>query len=360
MLLKFDVSKAVDPTQPFASFLVSLLNPVDMPSTTDITFRLETSEPNQRSAIALHRFILAARSRDFRTNLETRWREKRTVKMASIVHPRSMETVVKYLYSGEAVDPGREYRDNLKLVADTLHLPSELMELVNATGLPPTAGIRDLKRTEMNRVQSDFEKFASDEIISRKRTIDIKLLDQTRQEMSVTNPVWADCLLHTNEQEDGKTTIYYAHLAILTRSEYFLTMFTSPFSESRTLFEESSSLPLLELAIDEEVAPIILSFLYTDRAEIPRDIALEVLYAADFLLLPRLKSLAAIALENENDVDPLNQFTREDMYEILRAAWSTNTQRLEYHPLAPYSLSHQPNLSLSLFALDVRFRFHII
>jgi hypothetical protein len=331
MLLKFDVSKAVDPTQPFASFLMSLLNPVDMPSTTDITFRLDTSEPNQRSAIALHRFILAARSRDFRTNLETRWREKRTVKMAPVVHPRSLETVIKYLYSGEAVDPGREYRDNLRLVADTLHLPSELMELVNATGLPPTAVIRDLKRTEMNRVQLDFEKFASEEIISSRVMTEADLLQQTRQEMSISNPVWADCLLYTNEQ-DGKRTIYYAHLAILTRSEYFLTMFTSPFSESRTLFEESSLLPLLELAIDAEIAPIVLSFLYTDRAEIPRDIALDVLYAADFLLLPRLKSLAAIALENENDLDPLNQFTREDMYEILRAAWSTNTQRLEYPP----------------------------
>lgn len=328
MLLKFDVSKAVDPTQPFASFLMSLLNPIDMPSTTDITFRLDHSEPNQRSAIALHKFILAARSADFRTNLETRWQGKRTVKMAPVVHPRSLETVVKYLYSGEAVDPGREYRDNLRLVAETLHLPSELMELVDATGLPPTAAIRDLKRMEMNRVQSDFEKFVSEKIILRKVSVDICDLENTRNEMSSSNPVWADCLLYTNEQE-GKTTVYYAHLAILTRSEYFLTMFTSPFSESRTLFEQSSSLPLLELAIDTEVAPIVLSFLYTDRAEIPRDIALEVLYAADFLLLPRLKSLAAIALENENDIDPLNQFSREDMYEILRAAWSTNTQRLE-------------------------------
>lgn len=258
------------------------------------------------------------------------------MKMASIVHPRSLETVVKYLYSGEAVDPGKEYRDNLRLVADTLHLPPELMELVNATGLPPTAQIRDLKRTEMNRVQSDFEKFTSEEIIERKVTVDVCSLQQTREEMSLANPVWADCLLYTNEQ-DGKTTIYYAHLAILTRSEYFLTMFTSPFSESRTLFEESSSLHLLELAIDAEVAPIVLSFLYTDRAEIPRDIALEVLYAADFLFLPRLKSLAAIALENENDLDPSNQFTREDIYEILRAAWSTNTQRLEYLPLPSFA-----------------------
>ena len=181
----------------------------------------------------------------------------------------------------------------------------------------------------MNRVQSDFEKFVHDEIILRQKTIPTEHLEKAREEMSSSNPVWADCLLYV-EKQDCTTTLYYAHLAILTRSEYFLTMFTSPFSESRTLFEQQETLPLLQLAIDADVAPIILSFLYTDRVEIPRDIALEVLYAADFLLLPRLKSLAAIALEN--DVDPDNEITREDMYEILRAAWATNTQRLEYLP----------------------------
>src|SRR5579862_8897995 len=98
-LLKFDVSKAVDPTQPFASFLMSLLNPVDMPSTTDIIFRVETSDTNQKSAFALHRFVLAARSDDFRRNLETRWKGERVVKFASLVHSRSIESIVKYLYS---------------------------------------------------------------------------------------------------------------------------------------------------------------------------------------------------------------------------------------------------------------------
>jgi ankyrin repeat and BTB/POZ domain-containing protein 1 len=324
MLLKFDVSKAVDPTQPFAAFLMSLLNPIDMPATADITFRLEISEPNQKSAFALHRFVLAVRSDDFRRNLETRWKERKVVRFASLVHPRSIESVIKYLYSGEATDPGKEYRDNLRIVAESLHLPTKLMEIIDATGLAPTTIIRDLKRTEMNRVQSDFEKFVHDEIILRQQAIESKQLESARQQMSATNPVWADCLLSTDSQ-DGTTTLFYAHLAILTRSEYFLTMFTSPFSESRTLFEAHECLPLLQLAVDADVAPIILSFLYTDRAEIPREIALDVLYAADFLLLTRLKSLAAIALENE--VEPLS---REDLYEILRAAWSTNTQRLEY------------------------------
>ena len=224
------------------------------------------------------------------------------------------------------MDPGKEYRGNLRLVAETLYMPPELMELVSAVGLPPTPAIRELKRIEMNRIQSDFEKFVRDEVILRQKTVDREQMEHAREEMSSANPVWADCLLYADRQDDT-TTIYYAHLAILTRSEYFLTMFTLPFSESRKLFESQQSLPLLQLAVDADVAPIILTFLYTDRVEIPRDVALDILYAADFLLLPRLKSLAAIALENEND--PLNEFSREDMYEILRAAWSTNTPRLE-------------------------------
>ena len=326
-LLKFDVSKAVDPTQPFASFLLSLLNPVDMPSTADIIFKFDTTEQSQRSAIALHKFILAARSPDFRRNLSTRWKGKRAVKLASIVHPRSFDTVVRYLYSGEVVDPGREHRENMQLVAESLHLPSEVMELVNAAGLLPTLEIRELKRNEMSRVQKDFEEFVQREIIERQRTVNCGLLEETRKEMSKENPCWADCLVYIDRQ-DGTTTFYYAHIAILTRAEYFLTMFTSAFSESKTLFEAQDELPLLQLSIDADVAPIVLSFLYTDRVEIPRDIALDVLFAADFLFLTKLKSLAAIALENE--ADPLNELTREDLYEVLRAAWTTDTPRLEY------------------------------
>jgi len=198
MLLKFDVSKAVDPTQPFAGFLMALLTSVDLPSTMDIVFRLENSEPSQKSAFALHRFILAARSNDFRMNLESRWKGKRTVKFASFVHPRSIETIVKYLYSGEAMDPGKECRDNLQLIADSLHMPPELMELVNAAGFPPSAEIRDLKRREMNRVQLDFEKFVRDEIIIKQKTVLRELLKQAVEEMSKANPVWADCLLYVD------------------------------------------------------------------------------------------------------------------------------------------------------------------
>ena len=327
MLLRFDISKAVDPTQPFASFLMSLLNPVDIPATTDIIFQLEPSEDSQEVAFPLHRFILAARSEYLRKNLESCWIGKRSVKMTSKVHPRSIESIIKYIYSGEAMDPGREYRENLKFVAETLHVAPEMMELVSATGLPPTASIRDLRRIEMNRVQSDFEKFVHHEIIGRQRTVKTEDLENARKEMSAANPVWSDCLLYL-DREDGTTTLFYAHIAILTRSEYFLTMFTSPFAESRTLFEHQETLPLLQLDVDTDIAPIVLTYLYTDRAEIPPDIALEVLCAAAFLLLPRLKSLAAITLENESD--PLNDFGPADLYEILRAAWLTNTERLEY------------------------------
>ena len=60
--------------------------------------------------------------------------------------------------------------------------------------------------------------------------------------------------------------------------------------------------------------------------DIPHTLALEVLHAADFLLLPRLKSLAAIAISDPSQAAD----ARLNMYDILRAAWATNTQRLEY------------------------------
>jgi ankyrin repeat and BTB/POZ domain-containing protein 1 len=293
-----------------------------MPRTTDVTFKFAVED----GSVSLHKFILAARSADFAHNLHTLWRGKQTVTLSPLVQPRSFETVVRYLYSGEVVDPGKEYRDNLHLVMDTLHLPSEAMRLVDSAGLAPTIETRDLKRAEMGRVQGDFETFVQEEITPRRRTVESEELQRAREEMSLENPVWADCLVHV-EELTGMSTLYYAHIAILTRAEYFLTMFTSPFSETKSLIESTDQLPMLQFTVEADIAPIVLAFLYTDRVEIPRDLALDVLYAADFLFLPRLKSLAAIALENDADVLSL-----EDFYEILRAAWTTNTARLEYFP----------------------------
>jgi len=87
---------------------------------------------------------------------------------------------------------------------------------------------------------------------------------------------------------------------------------------------EGEDIPVIPLAVSPSVAPIVLTFIYADRVEIPPELALDTLFAADLLLLDRLKSLAAISLTNCRPEDlPI------DMYSILRAAWQTRVERLE-------------------------------
>jgi len=120
---------------------------------------------------------------------------------------------------------------------------------------------------------------------------------------------------------------------MLIRSEFFLTMFSSSFKEAQSL----SHLQIISIDCSPTVLEIILTFLYTERADFPLDLAVDVLFAADLLFLEKVKAKAAVvistlgngaatampSLENPNDDEFL------DIYEILRAAWLTRVQRLE-------------------------------
>lgn len=179
------------------------------------------------------------------------------------------------------------------------------------------------------------------------------------------NSIFADCLLRADEPEaeDGdddkqdtlggipigpvpttpkrRTVLYPAHKALLVRCDYFQTMFRSAFREA----QPSPHLRVIPVDCTPEVLEIVLSFLYTEQADIPLDLALEVLYVADMLFLDKLKTKAAVIIstlgsgsrnvledpthaEDENSKgadtsDPIN------IYDVLRAAWDLRVQRLE-------------------------------
>lgn len=129
------------------------------------------------------------------------------------------------------------------------------------------------------------------------------------------------------------SVLFPCHKAMLIRSEFFLTMFSSSFKEAQI----TPHLQIIPIDCSPTVLEIILTFLYTERADFPLDLAVDVLFAADLLFLEKLKAKAAVvistlgngiatampSLENPNDDEYL------DIYEILRAAWLTRVQRLE-------------------------------
>lgn len=109
-------------------------------------------------------------------------------------------------------------------------------------------------------------------------------------------------------------------------------MFDSPFREALP----TPHLQIVQIDCSPAVLEIILTFLYTERADFGLDIAVDVLFAADMLFLEKLKAKAAVvisALGNGTATALPSEISRSDdfldIYEILRAAWITRVQRLE-------------------------------
>jgi hypothetical protein len=140
----------------------------------------------------------------------------------------------------------------------------------------------------------------------------------------------------SRHRQPRKSTLYPAHRAMLLRSEYFLTMFSSSFREA----QDSSHLQIVTLDCSPAVLEVILTFMYTERADFDLHTAIDVLFAADQLFIEKLKQRAALiistlgngstsAVEAENPRGETDAEDVLDIYEVLRAGWDTRVQRLE-------------------------------
>lgn len=133
-----------------------------------------------------------------------------------------------------------------------------------------------------------------------------------------------------------QSILFPVHRAILLRSEYFQTMFNSSFQEAQL----TEYLHIVRVDCSPSVLEIVLDFLYTEKADIPIELALDVLFAADMLFIEKLKTKAAIVIStigngptsladrthSEGDgmeMEPIN------IYDVIRAGWFLKIQRLE-------------------------------
>lgn len=133
-----------------------------------------------------------------------------------------------------------------------------------------------------------------------------------------------------------QSVLFPAHRAMLLRSEYFQTMFASSFQEA----QDAEYLHIVTVDCSPPVLQIVLDFLYTEKADIPIELALDVLFAADMLFIEKLKTKATIVIStigngpssladrthaenDEEEVEPIN------IYDVIRAGWFLRVQRLE-------------------------------
>ena len=379
LLLSYDYSKSTNPLQPLASHLTSLLTRTH-PETADITVS------THRRVLRLHKFILSARSPYFARKLRDA-PETISWKIPPTIPPESFETIIRQLYLGElprdlGIASGTGFTDS-DILAGIGRLCKHL-EIPDLSLLIVESGDRRLarqRRTDAMEVgQAQMQEWFEKNVVHF--AIDTETHKASHVKWDRDNTIFADVLLRADEEgedeinvrshgsEDTDDTesftnilgiplkshqpssttqtpvhtprsprskLYPCHRAMLIRSEYFLTMFSSSFLEA----QPTPHLQIISAGCTPAILEIVLRFLYTEKADFGLNEAIDVLFAADALFLDKLKQKAATVISTlgngaatalpTNTKDPAAAADENaiDIYEILRAAWLTRVQRLE-------------------------------
>lgn len=386
LLLQYDYSKSTDPLQPWAAHITSLLSR-ENPATSDVSL------VEGKDAFNVHKFVLSSRSPYFQRKLAES-PETPTMKLQSSIPSESYALVLRYLYLGEIprdiVNPGFTMRTEEEVLKGVDKLAKDLQidklwEAILSQNDRRLA--RQRHQDEVNNAQKQIEKFFKDKVLGHKMTVDTKKVQDVKWPYG--NAMFADCLLRADQadpdggspgddqdtsttangipigpgaaklQQNGgsktrKSVLYPVHKAMLIRSPYFETMFSSQFMEAQT----QDHLHVIQVDCLPEVLELVLTFIYTENVHVPLEYALDLLYTSDMLFLDKLKTKAAVAIStlgsgnNNVLVDRTHgqqqpnpdQQTREDgsavpgvvvevepinVYDVIHAAWDLRVQRLE-------------------------------
>lgn len=373
--MQYDYSKTADPLQPLSSHITSLLTR-RTPQTSDITI-IATSE-----SFHLHKFVLSARSPYFQKKFHSA-PETTVWKLANTIPAEAFHVALRYLYLGDVpTDLGigpksfvteEDVFKGIDKVSKQLEIESLWEGIIGGSNRRIA---RQRHQDMVTRGRDQLEVWYRDSVLKHK--IEVEMSKANDVEWTHDNGIFADVLLKADEgieednsgesptntrqdnppQVDGipigpvearevskpekprRSVLFPAHRAMLIRSEYFLTMFSSQFQEAQI----SDYLHIVQVDCTPDVLEVILTFLYTEKAEFPLAIAIDVLYAADMLFIEKLKTKAAVVIstlgdsrggnlvdrthtdasQGENsEVEPIN------VYDVIRAGWLTRVQRLE-------------------------------
>jgi ankyrin repeat/BTB/POZ domain-containing protein 1 len=383
LLLSYDYAKSTNPLQPLAAHITSLLTR-PTPKTTDITITAYDQ------TFHLHKFLLAARSPYFAKKLAAA-PSTTTWKLPNAIPAESLGVALQYLYFQEVSIRRALFglSDEHELVVlngiDKIGKQLEIERLFeDITEVSDRRLLRQRRGEELERGRDQLDSWFRENVLRHKTVVDTNKVESIKWDRD--NSIFADILLRADDDDDedngegsdqnGRTlgpsdastppvrntagallgipvgpvrsrspsrqrrpkrsTVFPAHRAMLLRSEYFLTMFSSQFKEA----QDTPHLQIITIDCSPAVLETILTFMYTEKADFGLDIAVDVLFAADQLFIEKLKQRAAIiisalgngstsAVEADNPRGETDADEAVDIYEIIRAGWDTRVQRLE-------------------------------
>ncbi|CEP60388.1 uncharacterized protein LALA0_S01e09626g [Lachancea lanzarotensis] len=334
ILLKYDISKAVDLKQPFAAHLSSQLNDRGIKSH-DLILQDRAGQK-----VKLHRFLLLARSSHFASQLQSMGDDHIALDLPEDVPPVGLDVISKYLYLVPLLH-GISRKDSLAVgrfckllgfdgLAEFLEKASDLQDQVEISKL-----MTEFQHRFTEEARKQMQEFAAT-VVREKRLVSVTngIPLDVLHSMKV-GPTMPDVFLFVRKRESSEEGfIYPCHRSILTRSEYFKVMFASSFDET-TLYRQTQegildrtvNFPVVSFPIcDCQTAELILSYLYYDRTDIPWQSAINVLRASDALLIDRLKTMTAVAITQSSEF--LEMHT---VFDVLDVAWEFRLERLEHH-----------------------------
>ena len=364
--------------QPFASHISSLLAR-DSPQTSDI---LVTGAGD---TFHLHKFVLSARSPYFSKKLAAA-PETVSWKLPPAIPPQAFEIAIRYLYLGEVPNdvgggPGTGFSEDEVLEGiDKLSRHLEIRSLWNGILEGNDRRLARQRRTdEVEKGRDQIQSYFEQSVLKHKVSTNTERADNVKWDRD--NSIFADVLLRADEPSETpesdttlaevvsdransnpeqqtqipvgpfsqanqpslpahkprRSCLFPVHKAIIIRSEFFLTMFSSGFREA----QDTDHLQIIPIDCSPEVLEVVLRFLYTEKSDFPLDLAIDVLFAADLLLIEKLKLKAAVVISTLGngsmtkiparlDVNARPTEQQEvDIYDVVRAGWLTRVPRLE-------------------------------
>lgn len=300
-------------------------------------------------------------------------------KWKSSIPPEAFLVAVRYLYMGDIPnDLGinaksrateEEIFKGLDKVCKKLEIESLWQSILSVSDKRLT---RQRHQDEMHRGCTQLESWFKENVL--RLSISVETSKVTEVKWQHDNSIFADVLLRADEPleeaeslEGGpevvstespstfipigpssqslsepktkpqRSVLYPVHRAMLIRSDYFRVMFSSSFSEAQV----SENLKIIKVDCSPPVLEAILMFLYTEKADFGLDVAVDVLYTADMLLIEKLKTKAAVIISTlgNGNVNSLGDRTHNEdqepevelinIYDVIQAGWQFKVQRLE-------------------------------
>ncbi len=334
----------------------------------------------------LHKLILSARSPYFSKKLEnapdtTSWR------LPPAIPPQAFGIAIRYIYLGEVPNdvgggPGTGFSEDEVLEGvDKISRQLEIRSLWDVILEGNDRRIaRQLRSDEVEKGRNQMYTWFKNSVLKHRVMVDTTKATNVR--WGRNNSTFADVLLQADDPEEAtetvpavnedlprvtrstleppygipigpisqtsrspsrlrsprKSVLFPVHRAMIIRSEFFLTMFSSAFREA----QDTEYLQIIPIDCSREVLEIVLRYLYTEKTDMPLELAIDVLFAADLLLIEKLKLKAAVVIStlgngsmsqiparSDSSENSIAEQDDLDIYDVVRAGWLTRVPRLE-------------------------------